>query len=78
MRSPAGSPFSIPNGDGYSDRMYAADLGGRIFRYDITNGNSASTLVAGGVFAALGQGLAVGGSNPYAEHSQHPAFLQFA
>jgi type IV pilus assembly protein PilY1 len=48
--------------DGYSDRMYAADLGGRIFRFDITNGNSAGTLVAGGVFAALGQGQATGGS----------------
>jgi type IV pilus assembly protein PilY1 len=50
------------NGDGYSDRMYAADLGGRVFRFDITNGNGASSLVDGGVFAALGQGLAEGGS----------------
>ena len=50
------------NGDGYTDRMYAADLGGRVLRFDITNGNGASSLVAGGVFAALGQGLAAGGS----------------
>ncbi|HEV7605941.1 MAG TPA: PilC/PilY family type IV pilus protein [Steroidobacteraceae bacterium] len=42
------------DGDQYADRMYAADLGGRIWRFDITNGNSAKTLVTGGVFASLG------------------------
>ncbi len=40
--------------DGFADRMYAADMGGRVFRYDIYNGQFASGLVAGGVFASLG------------------------
>ena len=54
--------YSIPadvrvidlNGDGYGDRMYAADMGGQVWRFDITNGNYASNLVAGGVIAQLG------------------------
>lgn len=54
--------YSIPsdiraidlNGDGFADRMYAADMGGQIWRFDITNGNSAASLVAGGVIAQLG------------------------
>jgi type IV pilus assembly protein PilY1 len=46
--------------DLFADRMYAADTGGRIFRFDITNGNPVSTLVAGGVFAVLGSGAADG------------------
>jgi len=40
--------------DGYADRMYAGDLGAQIWRWDITNGNAAGTLVAGGVIASLG------------------------
>jgi type IV pilus assembly protein PilY1 len=40
--------------DGFADRMYAADTGGRVWRFDINNGNPANTLVAGGVFASLG------------------------
>lgn len=40
--------------DGFADRMYAADMGGRIFRFDIFNGQFASNLVTGGVFASLG------------------------
>ncbi len=47
------------NGDGLADRMYAADLGGQIWRFDITNGNAPGQLVAGGVIAQLGaEGLA--------------------
>lgn len=54
--------YSIPsdiramdlNGDGFADRMYAADMGGQIWRFDITNGNPAASLVAGGVIAQLG------------------------
>ena len=42
------------NGDGFADRMYTADLGGQIWRFDITNGNPAGSLVAGGVVARLG------------------------
>ena len=41
-------------GDGLADRMYAADMGGRIWRFDVFNGEPAATLVAGGVFASLG------------------------
>ena len=44
------------NNDGYADRMYVGDLGGRVWRFDITNGNSRANLVAGGVIAALGAG----------------------
>ena len=42
------------NGDGLADRMYAADLGGQIWRFDITNGAAPDDLVAGGVIARLG------------------------
>jgi len=44
------------DGDEYADRMYAADMGGRIFRFDIFNGESRANLVTGGVFASLGAG----------------------
>jgi len=42
------------NADGFADRMYAADLGGQLWRFDVSNGNAASSLVAGGVIARLG------------------------
>lgn len=42
------------NGDGYADRMYASDLGGQIWRFDISNGKLPAQLVAGGVIAQLG------------------------
>jgi type IV pilus assembly protein PilY1 len=42
------------NGDGFADRMYASDLGGQIWRFDIMNGNDRDQLVTGGVFAQLG------------------------
>ncbi|MEM7431476.1 MAG: PilC/PilY family type IV pilus protein [Pseudomonadota bacterium] len=42
------------NGDGFADRMYAADLGGQVWRFDITNGKPPGQLVAGGVIASLG------------------------
>jgi type IV pilus assembly protein PilY1 len=47
------------SGDGLADRMYASDLGGQVWRFDITNGQDPSNLVAGGVIAQLGaEGLA--------------------
>jgi type IV pilus assembly protein PilY1 len=50
------------NGDGFADRMYAADLGGQVWRFDVQNGNAAASLVAGGVIAQLGaEGLATPG-----------------
>jgi type IV pilus assembly protein PilY1 len=42
------------NGDQFADRMYAADMGGQVWRFDILNGQPASTLVNGGVIAQLG------------------------
>jgi len=42
------------SGDGYADRMYASDLGGQVWRFDISNGQAPSNLVAGGVIARLG------------------------
>jgi type IV pilus assembly protein PilY1 len=47
------------NGDSFADRMYAADMGGQVWRFDISNGNPAGSLVAGGVIARFGaEGLA--------------------
>ena len=42
------------NGDQFADRMYAGDMGGRIWRFDIANGNTSGSLVTGGVIAKLG------------------------
>jgi len=42
------------NQDGYADRMYVGDTAAQLWRFDITNGNNASALVAGGVIASLG------------------------
>jgi type IV pilus assembly protein PilY1 len=51
------------SGDGFADRMYAADLGGQIWRFDISNGQPVASLVAGGVIAQLGaEGLAKPGA----------------
>jgi type IV pilus assembly protein PilY1 len=59
---PSGITVMDTDADFFADRMYAADLGGRIWRFDITNGNPAGTLVAGGVIASLG-GAANGGAD---------------
>ncbi|MGE0114198.1 MAG: pilus assembly protein [Steroidobacteraceae bacterium] len=42
------------NSDGWTDRLYVGDLAGQLWRFDITNGNTAANLVAGGVIASLG------------------------
>ena len=53
------------NGDGLADRMYASDLGGQLWRFDITNGNAAASVVAGGVIAQLGaEGMVSPGPKP--------------
>jgi type IV pilus assembly protein PilY1 len=62
-------------GDGLADRMYTADTGGRIWRFDIDNGKPAgagngttpfgstgTSLVTGGVLASLGFADGVGAS----------------
>ncbi len=42
------------NGDGFADRMYAADVGGQVWRFDIFAGQPAASLVAGGIIARFG------------------------
>ena len=48
------------SGDGYADRLYAADLGGKVWRFDINNGRDPAgttegdRLIEGGLFASLG------------------------
>ena len=42
------------NGDGLADRMYVGDMGGRLWRLDIVNGQQPADLVEGGVLASLG------------------------
>ena len=42
------------SGDGFANRMYATDLGGQVWRFDIFNGEGADNLVTGGVIAQLG------------------------
>jgi len=57
-----GMTRAIPNtvrvidlsGDGLADRMYASDMGGQIWRFDVVNGEAPTDLVAGGVIAQLG------------------------
>jgi type IV pilus assembly protein PilY1 len=54
--------YSIPgrvriidiDGDGLMDRMYAGDMGGQVWRFDIHTGAAAVNLVTGGVIAQLG------------------------
>lgn len=42
------------SGDGFIDRMYAVDVGGQVFRFDVTNGLGPSAAIAGGVIAQFG------------------------
>jgi type IV pilus assembly protein PilY1 len=42
------------SGDRFIDRMYAADLGGQVWRFDVQDGARADNLVAGGVMASVG------------------------
>lgn len=46
------------DGDGLADRIYAGDMGGQVWRFDIFNGQPASSLVTGGVIARLGAAAA--------------------
>lgn len=53
--------YSIPSapkvidvtGDGLADQIYVGDMGGQIFRFDITNTNKVTSLVTGGRIADL-------------------------
>jgi type IV pilus assembly protein PilY1 len=40
--------------DGLTDRLYATDLGGQVWRFDLWNGESADNFATGGVIASLG------------------------
>jgi len=42
------------NNDFFADHIYATDTGGRVWRIDLRNGNTAGTLATGGVIATLG------------------------
>ena len=47
------------SGDGFADRLYAADLGGQLLRIDLKNGETPANLATGGVIAQLGaEGMA--------------------
>ncbi len=54
--------YSIPSspkvidvtGDGFADQIYVGDMGGQVWRFDITNGNQARDLVTAGVIADFG------------------------
>ena len=50
------SPVAVLDidGNGYADRMYVGDMAAQLWRFDITNGNTAAGLVAGGLIASLG------------------------
>ena len=61
-RNLTGMQYSFPsdlkvidlNGDNFADRIYASDMGGQIWRFDIFNGEPASSLMNGGIIAQLG------------------------
>jgi type IV pilus assembly protein PilY1 len=52
------------SGDGLADRIYAADTGARVWRFDIINGSDAANLVRGGVLASLGMDVTSGATSP--------------
>lgn len=64
--------YSIParvkpldvNSDGFIDRLYAADMGGQIFRFDITAGATLST-ITGGRIADLAEDASVTGARRF-------------
>ena len=61
-RDLAAMQYSIPgdikvidiDSDRYADRMYATDMGGQVWRFDVINNNPVATFVNGGVIAQLG------------------------
>ena len=67
-RSFPGRPSVIDlNGDQYADRIYAMDIGGQLWRFDISNGKTPNELMAGGVIARFG---AEGIENPSAAQTR--------
>lgn len=54
------------DGDTFADRIYAGDMGGLLWRFDIYNGNTVANLVTGGVIADLGA-AAISAPKPLSE-----------
>lgn len=50
---PASPAVADLNGDGLADQIYFGDVGGQVWRFDITNGAAVSGLISGGVIADL-------------------------
>jgi type IV pilus assembly protein PilY1 len=44
------------NGDQFADRLYAGDMGGRVWRFDLWNGRPRASFGTGGAIATLGAG----------------------
>jgi type IV pilus assembly protein PilY1 len=42
------------DGDRFADRLFAADMGGQVWRFDVINGQAPASLINGGVIAQLG------------------------
>jgi type IV pilus assembly protein PilY1 len=63
--------YSIPgrirvvdmDGNGFADRLYAGDMGGQVWRFDIANGEPAASLINGGVIASVGGAANSGATN---------------
>jgi type IV pilus assembly protein PilY1 len=55
MTSPVPASVTVldTDGDGFADRMYAIDVNGSLWRFDIRNGQPRDSLVTGGVIANL-------------------------
>jgi type IV pilus assembly protein PilY1 len=52
---PSGIAVLDTNNDRLADRMYASDVGGRVWRFDIYNGTAmGTTFIQGGVLASIG------------------------
>jgi len=50
------------SGDGFIDRMYAVDIGGQVFRFDVFRNKAPADVVTGGVIARFGgEGVASAG-----------------
>ncbi len=63
------------DGDGFIDRLYAADLGGRVWRFELHSGAAPAALASGGVFASLG--AAAGGPPSEARRFRHAPDVAF-
>ncbi len=56
------------DGDGLSDKMFASDMGGQVWRFDLRNGSTRAAFATGGMIAQLGGAPLVGGDPTYANN----------